>query len=169
MDELFIRATAEANSSLFFVSGKNTTDTNFLMFLILHMNNFVHWSAFASIPTTRFVLRGLLCIPGSEGLTVACSTPSVPGEGRHRSSSRKQRGLSSKGANQVGHHDYTGDTCTNLSDQSKGPVKAPGISVLPHFVVEPTKFSQSAAGVSQRPAQHHLLSQNTHYNTYISA
>lgn len=53
---------------------------------------------------------------------------------------------------------------THLPDQSKGPVETPGISVLPDFVVKPSKFRQSAAGVSQRFAQHHLLAKITHFH-----
>lgn len=46
---------------------------------------------------------------------------------------------------------------THLSHQSKGSVEAPGVGVLSDFVVEPAKLGQSAAGVPQGLAQHHLV------------
>lgn len=52
---------------------------------------------------------------------------------------------------------------THLSDQSEGSVEAPGVGVLPDFVVEPAELGQSAAGVSQGLAQHHLVRHGTHY------
>lgn len=66
----------------------------------------------------------------------------------------------------INSHGKCAHALTYLSNQSKGPVEASGISVLPDFVVEPAKFSQSAAGVPEGLAQHHLVSQSRHYNTY---
>lgn len=68
-----------------------------------------------------------------------------------------------------GHNGYTRQTWTHLSDQSEGPVEAPGVGVLPDFVVEPAELGQSAAGVSQGLAQHHLLRHGAHYNTCMRA
>lgn len=61
----------------------------------------------------------------------------------------------------------TDHTHTHLSDQSKGPVQAPGVGVLPDFVVEPAQLCQSAAGVPQGLAQHHLVRHRSHYNINI--
>lgn len=61
----------------------------------------------------------------------------------------------------------SGRTRTHLSDQSEGPVQAPGVGVLPDFVVEPAELGQPAAGVSQGLAQHHLVRHGAHYNMHI--
>lgn len=122
----------------------------------------------------------MLCVPGSGGQTAACSTPSAPGGARHRSSEGRgtqtemesvNGGFDTKKTNSMssGYNGYTRQTWTHLSDQSEGPVEAPGVGVLPDFVVEPAELGQSAAGVSQGLAQHHLLRHGTYYNTCMWA
>lgn len=112
----------------------------------------------------------LLCLPGSGGPTVACNTPSAPGGARHRSSDGGHRGDSvgrdSRQNKTLQDNECTWRTQTHLSDQSEGSVEAPGVGVLPDFVVEPAELGQSAAGVSQGLAQHHLVRHGTAHITY---
>lgn len=106
----------------------------------------------------------MFCIPESGGQTVTCSTLLALDAVKHKNSYERRKNIDQffmlkKAKNKA----ISIHTKTHLPDKSKGPIKAPGISVLPDFVVEPSELCQSAAGVSQRFTQHHLLAQTIHY------
>lgn len=89
-------------------------------------------------------------LPVSGGPRGAGSTPSAPDGARHRSSEpdgERQTGVN--GGYIQEQRPLMEPKHTHLPHQPEGPVQAPGVRVLPHFVVEPAQFGQSAAGVPQ--------------------
>lgn len=112
----------------------------------------------------------MICVPVSGGQTAAGSTPSAPGGGRRRSSEGgdegEHRGVKTRVSGGLeGGGTSTRSAQTHLSDQPECPVQAPDVGVLPDFVVQPAELAQSAAGVSQGLAHHHLVGHSAHYTS----